>query len=171
MIEIMVAVGVLGGLMVAIFASWQAIVKSSQIGITASVESHRNRIAIRSINDALTSAIMHELNLPYYAFLADTTGEFAAFSMVSHLPASFPGSGLFQGQPVRRVTFSVESTNSVYQLILRQNPILAPVEQGDEPYPVVLAKNVGEFNLEFFDLRSGEWMPEWGNTNLSLIHI
>jgi len=47
----MVAVGVLGGLMVAIFASWQAIVKSSQIGITASVESHRNRIAIRSIND------------------------------------------------------------------------------------------------------------------------
>ena len=70
MIEIMVAVGVLGGLMVAIFASWQAIVKSSQIGITASVESHRNRIAIRSINDALTSAIMHELNLPYYAFLA-----------------------------------------------------------------------------------------------------
>ncbi|MGA0327876.1 MAG: prepilin-type N-terminal cleavage/methylation domain-containing protein [Limisphaerales bacterium] len=165
LIEIMVAVGVLGGLMVAIFASWQAIVKSSQIGITASVESHRNRIAIRSINDALTSAIMHELNLPYYAFLADTTGEFAAFSMVSHLPASFPGSGLFQGQPVRRVTFSVESTNSVYQLILRQNPILAPVEQGDEPYPVVLAKNVGEFNLEFFDLRSGEWMPEWGNTN------
>ena len=74
---------------------------------------------------------MHELNLPYYAFLADTTGEFAAFSMVSTSASSRKRP--FQGQPVRRVTFSVESTNSVYQLILRQNPILGSVEQGDEP--------------------------------------
>jgi prepilin-type N-terminal cleavage/methylation domain-containing protein len=45
LIEIMVAIGVLGGLMVAIFASWQAIVQSSQIGITAAVEAHRNRVS------------------------------------------------------------------------------------------------------------------------------
>jgi prepilin-type N-terminal cleavage/methylation domain-containing protein len=165
LIEIMVAIGVLGSLMVAIFASWQAIMKSSQIGITASVEAHRNRIAVRAINDALASAVMHELNLPYYAFVTDTSGDFSAFSLVSHLPESFPGSGLFHDQPVRRVTFSVEPTNSVNQLILRQNPILAPLEQGQEPYPLILAKQVGQFKLEFFDMRAGEWLPEWINTN------
>ena len=31
----------------------------------------------------------------YYWFLADTSGEFAALSLVARLPASFPGSGLF----------------------------------------------------------------------------
>lgn len=165
LIEIMVAIGVLGGLMVAIFASWQAIVKSSQIGITAAVEAHRNRVAVRALTDAMTSSIIYEANLPYYAFLTDTTETFAAFSLVSRLPSSFPGSGLFFDQPVRRVTFSVEPTNKVYQLIMRQNPILAPLEEGQEPYPLVLAKNVGQFTLEFLDVESGEWLPEWIYTN------
>ena len=66
LIEIMVAIGVLGGLMVAIFASWQAIVKSSQIGITAAVEAHRNRVAVRALTDAMTSSVIYEVNLPYY---------------------------------------------------------------------------------------------------------
>jgi Tfp pilus assembly protein PilE len=165
LIEIMVAIGVLGGLMVAIFASWQAIVQSSQIGITAAVEAHRNRVAVRALTDAMTSAVIYEANLPYYAFLTDTTENYAAFSLVSRLPSSFPGSGLFYDQPVRRVTFSVEPTNNVHQLIMRQNPILAPLENGKEPYPMVLAKNVGQFTLEFLDVRTGEWLPEWIYTN------
>jgi prepilin-type N-terminal cleavage/methylation domain-containing protein len=157
LIEIMVAIGVLGGLMVAIFASWQAIVRSSQIGITAAVEAHRNRVAVRALTDALTSSVIYEANMPYYAFLTDTTETYAAFSLVSRLPSSFPGSGLFFDQPVRRVTFSVEPTNNVHQLIMRQNPILAPLEEGQEPYPMVLAKNVGQFTLEFLHIRTGEW--------------
>ncbi len=165
LIEIMVAVGVLGGLMVAIFASWHVIVRSSQIGITASVEAHRTRVAVRSLTDAMTSAIIYELNMPYYAFLTDTTESFAAFSLVSRLPSTFPGSGLFFDQPLRRVTFSVEPTNSMHQLIMRQNPILSPLDQGQEPYPMVLANNVGEFKMEFLDIQSGEWVPEWGFTN------
>ena len=155
LIEIMVAVGVLGGLMVAIFASWHVIVRSSQIGITASVEAHRTRVAVRSLTDAMTSAIIYELNMPYYAFLTDTTESFAAFSLVSRLPSTFPGSGLFFDQPLRRVTFSVEPTNSMHQLIMRQNPILSPLDQGQEPYPMVLANNVGEFKMEFLDIQSG----------------
>ncbi len=165
LIEIMVAIGVLGGLMVAIFASWQAIVRSSQIGITAAVEAHRTRVAVRSLTDAMSSTVLYELNMPYYAFLADTTESFAAFSLVARLPSSFPGSGLFFDQPLRRVTFSVEPTNSTHQLIMRQNPILSPLEEGQEAYPMVLAKNVGAFTMEFLDLRSGEWMPEWIYTN------
>jgi prepilin-type N-terminal cleavage/methylation domain-containing protein len=165
LIEIMVAVGVLGGLMVAIFASWHVIVRSSQIGISASVEAHRTRVAVRSLTDAMTSAVIYELNMPYYAFLTDTTESFAAFSLVSRLPSTFPGSGLFFDQPLRRVTFSVEPTNSMHQLIMRQNPILSPLEQGQEPYPMVLANNVGEFKMEFLDMQSGEWMPEWAFTN------
>ena len=165
LIEIMVAIGVLGGLMVAIFASWQAIVRSSQIGITAAVEAHRNRVAVRALTDALTSSVIYEANMPYYAFLTDTTETYAAFSLVSRLPSSFPGSGLFFDQPVRRVTFSVEPTNNVHQLIMRQNPILAPLEEGQEPYPMVLARNVGQFTLEFLHIRTGEWLPEWPYTN------
>ncbi len=165
LIEIMVAIGIFAGLMVAIYASWTAIVRSTQIGITAAVESHRTRTALRALEDTFTSAIMFEINLPYYAFLTDTTEDFAAFSLVSRLPSSFPGSGLFPGQPLRRITFSVESSNSVHQLIMRQNPILTPLENGDEPYPLVLAKGVGVFDLAFWDPDLGDWSPEWLFTN------
>jgi hypothetical protein len=48
---------------------------------------------------------------------------------------------------------------------MRQNPILSPLDQGQEPYPMVLANNVGEFKMEFLDIQSGEWVPEWGFTN------
>ena len=38
LIEVMLAIGIMGGLMVAIYASWSAIVRSSQIGIDAAVD-------------------------------------------------------------------------------------------------------------------------------------
>ena len=165
LLEIMLAIGILTGLIVAIYASWSAILRSSQVGLDAAIDAHRMRVATRAIEEAIKSSVIYELNLPYYSFLTDTASDFAAFSLVSRLSDSFPGSGLFYDQPMRRVTFTVERSNQVNQLIMRQHPILAPLEDGEEPYPLVLANNVGVFALEFWDIQLNDWAPEWIYTN------
>lgn len=165
LLEIMLAIGILSGLIVAIYASWSAILRSSQVGLNAAIEAHRVRVTTRAIEEAIKSSVIFELNLPYYSFLTDTESEFAAFSLVSRLSDSFPGSGLFYDQPMRRVTFTVEQSNRVNQLIMRQHPILAPLVDGEEPYALVLSENIGVFALEFWDIQLNDWAPEWIYTN------
>jgi len=60
------------------------------------------------------------------------------------------------------VTFVVDPDN---QLVLRQNSLLAPDDRDFESYPIVLAKEVSVFQLEFWDGRRGEYIPEWLSTN------
>ena len=105
-------------------------------------------------------------NVKYYGFLADTSEEFAALSFVARLGASFPGSGLFGDQVVRRVTFKIESPSSgPKELVMIQTPLLAPPDSDKDSYPLVLARNVKQFKLLFWDFRRNEWLEEWTLTN------
>ncbi|MFO1496986.1 MAG: hypothetical protein U1G07_01075 [Verrucomicrobiota bacterium] len=98
--------------------------------------------------------------------MADTSADFAALSLVARLPASFPGSGLFGDQIVRRVSFTVEpGQNGQHQLVLRQTPLLEPPDTAQTPYTTVLAPNVNLFSLEFWNTNTLEWDPEWPWTN------
>lgn len=165
LLEIMLAIAIMTGLIVAIYLTWSAILRSSQVGLDAAIDAHRNRIATRAIEESIKSSIIYELNLPYYSFLTDTESDFAGFSLVARLSDSFPGSGLFYDQPLRRVTFTVEPSDGANQLIMRQHPVLAPLEEGEEPYKLVLADNIGVFGLEFWDIQLNDWAPEWIYTN------
>src|SRR5215831_19268856 len=98
LIEILIAMAIFGLVLLAIYSSWAAILRGSKAGLTAAAEAQRTRIAVRAIREALTCAQLYVENARYYWFMADTGGDFAAVSMVSRLPASFPGSGLFSNQ-------------------------------------------------------------------------
>src|SRR5947208_16696389 len=103
---------------------------------------------MRAVREALTFRQLYIENVRYYSFIADTSGDFSALSMVSRLPASFPGSGLFGNQIVRRVSFTVEpGPNGQHQLVLRQTPLLEPPDTKPTPYTTVLAPNVNVFAL------------------------
>ncbi len=104
--------------------------------------------------------------MQYYWFKADTSGDFASLSFVARLPASFPGSGLFGNQVLRRVTFTNEpGANGRTQLVLKQTPLLEAPEADAKPYAIVLAPSVSLFALEFLDTNRWEWIPEWPYTN------
>src|SRR5689334_23096725 len=107
LIEVMIAMTIFALVMIAIYSSWSAILRGSKVGLNAAAEAQRSRVAVRALREALTSGQLYTENIRYYWFMADTSGEFAALSMVSRLPASFPGSGLFGNQIVRRVSFTV----------------------------------------------------------------
>lgn len=161
LVEILIAVGILGMIMVAIYACWNSILRGSKAGQEAAADAQRGRMAINTVEMALGCALMFESNLKYYSFIADTSGDFAYLSFVGHLPESFPGSGLFGDQVLRRVSFGVENKDGDPQLVMRQMPMLQPLEKGEEAYPIVLAHGVNKFIIEFWEPRKGEWMDAW----------
>jgi prepilin-type N-terminal cleavage/methylation domain-containing protein len=165
LIEVMIAMTIFGVVMIAIYTSWASILRGSKVGLDAAAESQRTRLAMRAIREALTSAQLYVENSRYYWFMADTSGEHAELSLVSRLPESFPGSGLFGNQALRRISFTVEPGPGGNQLTLRQVPLLEPASAGSEPYEIVLAPNVNLFALEFWNTNTLEWDPDWPFTN------
>jgi len=168
MVEIIIATAILATVVIAIYAVWESILRATRIGNDAADAVQRERIARDCIRRALHSIQVYSANNDYYGFIADTEDEqFAFLSFVSYLPEDFPGSGMFPNQPVRRVTFEVdpEGSNSLPQLVMRQELLLSDHEEMDESYPIVLVTNLGLFNIEFWNTNSGEWEFEWTNTN------
>jgi type II secretion system protein J len=165
LVEVLIALGILGIIIAAIYSSWTAILRSSKVGLEAAASVQRSRAAVRTLEESLNSARSFAADLEYYTFLAENGAE-ASLSFVARLPESFPRSGKFGDFDVRRVTFSVEpGPESGKQLVLRQNPILMELDKDEEEHPLVLAKNVKEFSLEFWDARTGDWIDEWTTTN------
>ena len=50
-------------------------------------------------------------------------------------------------------------------MVLRQHPVLMDMDEDEQNYPVVLAKDVRKFEMEFWDKRQTEWLDEWTQTN------
>jgi len=166
LIEIMIALAIFATVIAAIYSCFSAIVRSRSVAHAAAADAQRERIAVRALEEALFSVQFFQENARYYSFVADTSGDFASLSFVSRLPASFPRSGNFDDQSLRRLTFSVESgVDRGNRLTLRQNPILFEANVDEEENPLVLARDVREFVVEFWGQNSKDWEPEWLYTN------
>jgi type II secretion system protein J len=162
LIEVMVAMTVFSLVMVSLYSTWRIISQSTGAALKLTARAQRTRIATQSIESALMGAQLFQGNAPLYSFLVDTSGKYSAISFATIVSDGFPGSGFFQGERLRRVTFTVENEG---ELVLRQNSLLAPSEGDFETHPVVLAREVSAFQLEFWDLQRGEYVPEWLFTN------
>ena len=172
LIEIMVATAILGMIVAAIYTSWIAIIKGRAVGVAAAAAAQRERMSIRVIEEALMSAQLFAENANLYSFVAENGTSDASLSFVSRLTDSFPRSGKFEGFNVRRCTFSVEAgppsssaSGPENRLVLRQNPILLEADTDEMQNPIVLARSVKEFKVEFWDTRLGDWVDEWTKTN------
>jgi type II secretory pathway component PulJ len=164
----MLAIAIFAGVLAAIYSSWTAVLRSSQVALAAAAEAQRSRMAVRALEEALLGAQMFSANVRHYAFLADTSREWASLSFVAHLPKSYPRGGKFedQQQVIRRVTFTVESDGAgSSNLVLRQVPLLHEIDVDEEENPLVLARRVESFELQFWGPSSRDWETEWLNTN------
>ncbi len=165
LIEIMMAMAILGLVLIAIYATWTLILKSSKIGLAAAAQVQRERMAIRAIEDALTATRSFAADPQSYGFYAEN-GDDALLSFVARLPDSFPRSGKFHGLDVRRVTFTlVSGPDSTRELVVRQNPILMDLDEDETRYPLVLAKGVSGMEFGFWDTRLNDWVDDWKQTN------
>lgn len=167
LIEIMMAMVIFSLVITAIYATWTLIIKSAKIGLEASAQLQRERIAMRTIEEALGCVRSFAADLRHYGFVAEN-GDGVTLSFVARLPESFPRGGRFGDFDVRRVTFTLESgPDSERQLVLRQSPILMDPDQDEDEkvHPLVLARGVNKMEFEFWDTRQNQWVDEWTQTN------
>ncbi|HVV01380.1 MAG TPA: type II secretion system protein GspJ, partial [Verrucomicrobiae bacterium] len=137
--------------------------KKVAIDATASIQ--RARISLRVLEDSLSSAELFVRNAQYYGFVAEN-GSDASLSFVARLAKSFPRSGKFGDLDVRRLTFSLEAgSDSSLNLVLRQNPVMMDLDPDEQASPLVLAKGVKDFQMQFWDAQQNDWTDQWDNTN------
>ena len=168
LVEIMLAIFIFAGVIVAIYSSWSAIVRSTSTGQAAAAEAQRRRVSIYALEEALNGTLMFAQNAMHYSFEVETTKKNTTFlSFVARLPEGYPRNGRFEGDPVRRVTFTLENDRNTRKgiLLLRQQPMLAETDRDEEDNPLVLARDVSLFQLEYLGSQSTEWQIEWPYTN------
>lgn len=165
LLELMLALAIFAMVLTAIYASWSGILRASKIGSEAAADIQRSRIAMQTIEDALSCAQSYQADIQHYSFLGEN-GREASLSFVARLPDEFPRSGKFGDFDVRRVTFALQpGPDSVAELVLRQNPILRSMDEDEMEHPLVLARNVKDFVLQFWDPTANDWTDEWTQTN------
>lgn len=165
LVEILISIAILSLVVAAIYSSWTAILRASKVGLDAAAAAQRSRIALHTLEDSLGSMMLFVRNVDYYGFVAEN-GSDALLSFVARLPKSFPRGGRFGDQDVRRLTFSVEQTpDGSKELVLRQQSLITEMDQDEQEYPLVLARDVEEFAMEFWDTRVNDWVDEWRQTN------
>ena len=119
MLEILVAMAIFSMILLTIYAVFMMILRADKAGRYAAAEAQRERIATRTIEEALSCVQSFETSLSYYGFVADNDDETLSFA--ARLPSSFPRAGRFGGLTTRRVTFSLEpDPESGKRLVLRQ---------------------------------------------------
>ena len=165
LLEIMLAITIFSLVMVAIYSSWMFILRATRVGQEATAQVQRRRMAVWTIEDALTCVQSFQASKHYYAFIVQN-GDEPLLSFTARLPDDFPRNGEFGDFNMRRVTFTVEAgPNSEKDLVLRQNPILMDMAQDEQNHPLVLARNVKSFTCECWDPTVPDWSKKWEYTN------
>lgn len=167
LLEVLIALSIFLLLIVGIYASWSQIHRATRVGLEAAADNQRKRVAMRALEQSLGSVKYFLANETNYTFIADLDGDSSFLSFVSHLPDTFPRSAIFEHQPMRRVSFSVQNgTNGLGQLVLRQQPFLYEANIDDDENPLKLANDLRSFYVEYLpDGEDAEWQDYWDLTN------
>jgi prepilin-type N-terminal cleavage/methylation domain-containing protein len=161
LIEIMVAMAIFGLVMAAIYSTWSAVIKASQTCQNVTAQVQRERIAGRTLDEALSCATAFASDTRHYGFIFEN-GTKPMLSFAAHLPKSFPRSGKYGDFDTRRVSFSVEDG----VLLMRQNPIFMEMDEDELAHPLELARNVKTFEIQALNPQTSTWNDTWAQTNL-----
>ena len=173
LIEVMIAMTIFALVMAAIYSSWDLIWRASRVSQAAAAQVQRQRVAIHTIEDALTCIQSFQASMKYYSFVVNEDPPELQFT--SRLPDDFPRNGKFGDLNVRQLIFTLEPPpnpgnifsvdSSERDLVLRQRPILLDLDTDEQQQPLVLARYVQTFKVECWDTNQAEWTTEWDNTN------
>ena len=174
LIEVMIAITIFSLVIAAIYSTWTLIVRATRVSQEAAAQVQRQRIAIHTVEDALTGIESFQASQKYYSFVVEN-GAQPVLSFTARLPDDFPRNGKFGAFNVRRLLFTVEAVSktgvagrgfdSENDLVLRQYPILTGMDADEQANPFVLARNVKAFAVECWDTNQLDWVDEWDTTN------
>jgi len=171
LIEIMIAVAIFSLVLAAIYSTWGAIMRATQVGQDVAAQAQRQRITLRTIEDSLMAVQSFQASPRYYSFVV-AGDEAPMLSFAARVPEIFPRNGKFVNPNtgrdfnLRRLTYTLEAGEGGQKnLVLRQNPVLMDLDDDEQKFPLVLARNVRTFTVECWDTNKFEWATEWLDTN------
>ena len=135
----MIAITIFSLVMTAIYSSWNLILRASRVSQTAAAQVQRQRVAIHTIEDALTCIQSFQASMKYYTFVVNDDPPELDFT--ARLPDDFPRNGKFGDLNVRQLQFTLAAgPDSEKDLVLRQKPILLDLDAEEQQHPLVLAR-------------------------------
>jgi prepilin-type N-terminal cleavage/methylation domain-containing protein len=178
LVEIMVALMIFSMVIAAIYATWALVMRATEVGQNTAKQAQRQRVVLRAIGDAIMGVESFQASQKYYWFKIEN-GDSPMLSFVARLPDTYPRNGKFVGAAngrdcsSRRVTFSLAAgTGNERDLVLRQSPILMDMDQDEQQFPLVLARNVKVFTVEWWGtnrLNRTEWNTDWDDSQTNTI--
>ncbi len=134
LIEVMIAMAIFTLVMAAIYSSWDLIWRAARVSQTAAAQVQRQRVAIHTIEDALTCIQSFQADMKYYSFVVNEDPPELDFT--ARLPDNFPRNGKFGDLNVRQLQFTLAAgQDSEKDLVLRQKPILLDLGHGRTTKP------------------------------------
>ena len=106
LIEVMIAMTIFSLVLAAIYSSWDLIWRASRVSQTAAAQVQRQRVAIHTIEDALTCIQSFQASMKYYTFVVNEDPPELDFT--ARLPDNFPRNGKFGDLNVRQLKFTLD---------------------------------------------------------------
>ena len=161
LVEAIVAMGILSMVLVMVYQTFHSVLRATAVSEDAAEQVQRERIVLKTIQDALSGIVYYESKDPdqqHYAFVADTLDfDHPSISFVSRVPPDFMGSKEFNGQNLRRIEFVVEDDEMKIGervLVMYQTPVLQQLDaevMEEEPRRWVLGSNLAQYGILFWD--------------------
>ena len=165
LMEVLMAIAIFSLVLATIYSTWLLIMRASRVTQTVSAQVQRQRVAIRTIEEGLTSIQSFQASMKYYSFVVEN-GDTPMLNFTARVPEGFPRNGKFPDCDVRRLMFGLEpGANLENDLVLRQKPILMDMDENEQKFPLVLARDVQRFRVECWDTNADDWVDGWDDTN------
>ena len=177
----MVALVIFSMIIGAIYATWIIIMRATTVAQDVAAQAQRERITLRTLEDSLMAVQSFQASPQYYSFVVEG-GAKPLLSFTARVPDIFPRNGKFfdpltgRDFNLRRLTFTLEAGEGDQKdLVLRQNPVLMDLDQDEQQFPLVLAKNVRKFTVECWGTNrvnnTLEWAKGWTEANTNSIPL
>ncbi|HTS16731.1 MAG TPA: prepilin-type N-terminal cleavage/methylation domain-containing protein [Verrucomicrobiae bacterium] len=164
LLEVLLAVAVLGMLVMCVYGTWNAALTSWRRGSQVTEDFQRERIVMDALTELTKSAIFFASSPSLYTFVATKNpGIGDSISFVTASDAYLPPSEAIAAG-MRRVVISLEQDEyrRTYLAIVNE-PALRPNDDSSLP-PLqahVISMDVSGFNVRYRDPRDGNWSDTW----------
>jgi prepilin-type N-terminal cleavage/methylation domain-containing protein len=163
LLEVLLAVAVLGMLVTAVYSTWSAALNSWKRGSDATEVFQRQRIVMDALGELTQSAIFFQQSAALYAFVGKTNpGLGDSISFVTASDAYLPPSETISAG-MRRVIISLEQDQyrRTYLAIVNE-PALRPDDKSLEPPQAhVISMDVSGFSVQYRSPQDGKWSEKW----------
>jgi type II secretory pathway pseudopilin PulG len=169
LLEVLLAVGILGILVTVLYGTLSAGLNSWRRGSEATEAFQRERIVMDALTELTQSAIFFTPSASLYAFVGNSNPNLGdSISFVTASDAYLPPSEAVSAG-MRRVIISLEQDEyrRTYLAIVNE-PALRPTDDKslEPPQAHVISMDVSRFNVSYLDPRDGKWYEKWEEDEL-----